>query len=1031
MYICFLIKNVNMMKRILVSFIAFFVASSGFSQTGPAGVGDATNNAVWIDASRVLLTNGLSVALLPDYSGNGNNFTQNTSAKHPIFTTSAVNGLPAIEFDGVDDRLDASSISSIESASITYSVVYQRALLTDQCLISADYTSLPGTYPKWLTYSNAVNDKLITAQYSPTISHENYIDNGSFSFVTVRIFPTYFEIYQDGQLMATKVANYTQPSGHTLLTLGALTSSTITYFLDGFIAEAFVYNEALNDLELDILHNYLGAKYNIAPFVDRYSYEATHNIEVIGLGDDGTDIHDNSKSSGVLRISNPTSMATSEYMFAGHSGDIITVLSTNVPVSLPTYSRWERTWRIDETGDLGDVTIEFDLSQGNNFGSSASYRLLQDTDGDFSNATAISGTYDAVTKTMTFTLNPTAGDYITLAGIAQILNINSIASGNWSSPSTWDCNCVPGLADSAIVKPLHTVTLDTDAEIYNLTIESGGAFDVNANNNIDIHGNLDIQGDLNITDGSFSFVGNVDQEITAYSDTISFLDMTILTYDTGSVMFTDGTYIIDGTLEPVFGEMIIDNASPAKFIINSTSTSTGGRIGEVFSGFTLTGDITVRRFLPAGPAGNAMLASPVIGATLSQWDDSLQISGFGFPDGCAYGDTSTIATFSSCYFSVKTYFVDHYIDITNSNEPLTNGLSFEVFTGDDLTTFSGTTLEVSGGINLTDVTTTTTSGWKFVGNPYASPVLFSQASTTNSLQKYFYVYDHISGAWQWYDKVSGTSSIPSLADGLIASGQGVWVHGFGFLTFPQSSKTSNSATFIRNQELTDEVNLVLSQDNSTFFSQMSIAFDNSATDGIDELDIHRLATGTEKASSLYMTFGEESITKNYVSDNEEDKTFDLTFNCLNEAYYTINIADLAAFGPYKNIYLIDHETNEMVNLTEENYTFFSGKGEFNRFTIVLSNTTISSKEIFNTGVTTTDNLSIVQMGNVLNLSSDSKFSKPVALKLINTLGQEVSHTILDLESGSQVITLSDDLSGVFLVVVTTEYGTTSKKIILQ
>lgn len=1018
------------MKKFSLYFIALLTTTMGFSQTGPGGVGDATNNAVWIDASRVLLTNGLSVALLPDYSGNGNDFTQSVAANHPIFTTNAINGLPAIEFDGIDDRLEVSGITSIESPSLTYCIVYEKAPLTDQCLLSASYT---GSAVKWRTYSNPVNDRLITAHYSPTIFHDNYVDANVFAFVTVRIFPTYFEIYQNGELKATKTSNYTQPTGHQVLRLGGLTSSSLTYFLDGFIAEAFVYDESLNDLELEILHNYLGAKYDITPFSDRYAHESTHGSEVIGLGDDGTDTHTDSKGSGILRIDNPSGLGTNEYLFAGHSGEIVTILSTNVPASIPTHSRWERTWRIDETGDLGTVDIEFDLSQSNDFAASTSYRLLQDSDGNFSDASVTTGTYDAGAKTMTFSVDLTDGDYITLAGVAQVLTINSIASGNWSSTSTWDCNCVPGIADSLNIKGTHTVTLDLDASIYNITIEALGTLEVTADFNLDVHGNLDIVGDLNISDGTFSFVGNVDQVVRSYTDTISFLDMVILTYDTGDVIFTDGTYIIDGTLDPVFGTMIVDTNNPTKFIINSTSGTTTGRIGEVFAGFVLTGNITVRRNLPSGIAGNVTLASPVLGATLPAWDDSLFMSGPGFPDGCAYGDTSSTNVFNGCYSSVKTFYDDHYIDVVDPNEPLTNGLGFEVFVGDDLTTFSGTTLEVSGGINLTDVTTETTSGWKIVGNPYASPVLFSLASTTNSLQKYFYIYDYQSGGWQWYDDVSSTSSIPALTDGLIASGQGFWVNGFGFLTFPQSSKTANTATMIKNQELVDEVNLVLSQDNSTFFSQMSIAFNAEANDAVDDLDIRTLLTGVEEASSMYMTLGEEKITKNYVVNDKKDKSFDLTFNCLTESYYSIGLKDLIAFGSYKNVYLIDNEAGLMINLTNEDHSFYSEVGTFSdRFTVVLSNTALRSKELIKTDVTEDDEITISQLGNILQLGTNAKFSKPVALKLINALGQEVlSNTTLDLESGSQIITLSDDLSGMYVVVVTSEYGTTSKKIILQ
>lgn len=50
--------------------------------------------------------------------------------------------------------------------------------------------------------------------------------------------------------------------------------------------------------------------------------------------------------------------------------------------------------------------------------------------------------------------------------------ITSIADGNWSNPTTWDCNCVPTLLDEIIVA--HNVSLDVSFTVANsLTVQSG------------------------------------------------------------------------------------------------------------------------------------------------------------------------------------------------------------------------------------------------------------------------------------------------------------------------------------------------------------------------------------------------------------------------------------------------------------------------------------------------------------------------------------------------------------------------------
>ena len=1023
--------------RLLMLTILFF-CNDLIGQTGPGGVGDNSNNIVWLDANRELLTNGLFVSTLQDFSGNGNDFTQNLSGSKPTFGTNLINGLPAIQFDGTNDWLDSDAIPDLETTSLTYVVVFKRSLLQSQTLLSSKHSSLPSSVPKWATYSNAGSNALITAHYSPTIKHTNYIDPGVNSFVTVRIFPTYFEIFQDGQLKATKVANYTVTGVHEFLRLGGKTNSVTGNFLDGYISEAFIYNTALNDLELNIVHNYVGAKYNITPFQDRYAYEATHNLGVIGIGKNATNTHSVSKGSSILTLSKigSTNFDMHDYIFTGHNGIALSSLdSTDMPLIYPTYARWSRTWRFDESGtDMGTINLTFDLSAGiNNFADPTTYVLLQDAnadgDGLFSTGTVtgITGTYDAVNKTMSFSLNPVDGVYFTLAGKAQILNIYSVASGDWSDANTWSCSCIPSVSDSVHIQNADSVVLDIDAAVYDLSLESAAKLAVLTNVNLDIHGNFDIQGKLYANDGQFSFVGNTTQMINANTDTISLNDIYIQTYSSGTVTFTNGVFELNSTLFPVFGDMIVDSTVATKFIVNSTSANTSGRIDEVISGFNLHGDVIVRRFIPSGVAGNRNLASPVLGATLAEWDNDLFISGSGFPDGCAYGDT----TASGCYNSVKRYYDNHYIDVTDINYSLGNGLGYEVFCGDDLTVFSGTTLEVEGQINHTDVTIQTNSGWKIVGNPYASPVLFSQASFTNSLGKYFYVVDAQSGTYQYYDKVSNTASIPTLSNGLIAIGQGMWVNGFGFLTFPQSSKSSSSATFIRNSEVENALTLTMKQENSTFFHNMTVSFLPEANDGFDEFyDILHLSTGKEKASSIFMLDEDKAIRKNYTNFDGNDKIIDVKLNCLTNTNYTIESSNVNDLTDYENVYLFDKYLNKMIDLrAEETYTFYSEVGAFDRFKIIFSNNVLSTND-FISAVNTTSEISITQLGNAIEVSAlNGEINNTVYVT--NTLGQEIiSGREVDLSNGPKLLNLPADLNGLMIVVVKNKNGITTKKIIL-
>lgn len=53
---------------------------------------------------------------------------------------------------------------------------------------------------------------------------------------------------------------------------------------------------------------------------------------------------------------------------------------------------------------------------------------------------------------------------------------NSISSGNWSNPATWSAGVIPGNNATVTIAAGHTVTLDTNANVGSLTIQSGATW---------------------------------------------------------------------------------------------------------------------------------------------------------------------------------------------------------------------------------------------------------------------------------------------------------------------------------------------------------------------------------------------------------------------------------------------------------------------------------------------------------------------------------------------------------------------------
>ncbi|MDB5201508.1 MAG: hypothetical protein JWQ27_917 [Ferruginibacter sp.] len=65
---------------------------------------------------------------------------------------------------------------------------------------------------------------------------------------------------------------------------------------------------------------------------------------------------------------------------------------------------------------------------------------------------------------------------IVAAGTAQ-----SAASGPWTTPGTWDCNCIPQSTDQVTIKAGHTVSVNTAVQCASLNIQTGAVLNVNGN----------------------------------------------------------------------------------------------------------------------------------------------------------------------------------------------------------------------------------------------------------------------------------------------------------------------------------------------------------------------------------------------------------------------------------------------------------------------------------------------------------------------------------------------------------------------
>jgi hypothetical protein len=358
--------------------------------------------------------------------------------------------------------------------------------------------------------------------------------------------------------------------------------------------------------------------------------------------------------------------------------------------------------------------------------------------------------------------------------------------------------------------------------------------------------------------------------------------------------------------------------------------------------------------------------------------------------------------------------------------------------GDDTISFSGVTLSATGTLSSGSITSPAIgTGWSIQGNPFPSPIQWSMVTKGGQVDNYYYVYDPASGAYEWYDGSDNSSSIPELANGIIATGQGIWTYDWGTLTYHQSSKVSN-ATFVRSQGTDNSIKIRLSEQTSTYFTTISIQESIYSEDDVDTIfDVMHLSTGIEKAPSLAFYSSSELVRKNYIKHDHRNKSFDLYTKILNSGYHNIEAINLDNFTNYRKVLLFDHVTAEFIDLkAEPAYTFYSETFEGHRFTLILSNEEVmegSTIQSLTANIDETEgaSMTITQMGNSFNVEITEAMIEDSQIRLVNVLGQtEVYSTNIRLIEGSNMITVPADLKGVHVLIITTGDNMVTKKVVL-
>lgn len=220
---------------------------------------------LWLDASdaATITETAGAVSQWNDKSGNSRNYVQATGAKQPMTGTATINGLNAIQFDGVDDTMTSSAFM-YALGTMTLYIMFDSGVTTGERFFIGD--SNTGTDAPMYRFGPANSQMRSYLRNSASSVRFNTtgttnIQGGDGNFVTVVDAGTQIDQYVNG-LPETSVA-YTRSGVVTLNinAIGCLKRLAETGFYLGSIGEILVYQGAHDSAQRAQVEGYIRDKW--------------------------------------------------------------------------------------------------------------------------------------------------------------------------------------------------------------------------------------------------------------------------------------------------------------------------------------------------------------------------------------------------------------------------------------------------------------------------------------------------------------------------------------------------------------------------------------------------------------------------------------------------------------------------------------------------------------------------------------------------------------------------------------------------
>ena len=456
-----------------------------------------------------------------------------------------------------------------------------------------------------------------------------------------------------------------------------------------------------------------------------------------------------------------TNAVTIGTVTASVSGTLACTVPANTPAGTGYRVRMVSSSPVITTSDNGaNLTINITPSAptaSNN--APLSGATLSLTAGSVAGATAYTwsgpGSFSATGQTVTRSnfSQSMAGTYSVKATVGGCQSPAGTTSVSYIFPSiTWTGAVSSAWADANNWNPSQTPDANTDMNVLagapNMPVISGNA---NANSvNIAAGASLSLSGPaasltllsgfsnagtFNGTAGSVTMAGTAQQ---SFSGNFNLGNVTI--NNSAGVNAGTGTLSVSGILKLQAGNFRVSNAT-----VKLLSTASGSAsLAKLETGASLTGNLTVQRYIPGGSAHNIGLAAPVKGQTLQALQASMTVFG-QFPGGNA-SRGSSVYYYDPTYPNTNGYYKPSAItDSLQTGRGIMLWAAADLFTQGATFSFTGPPKTGNALINLSYCTSNcayaSPNGWNLIGNPYPCAIDWHTVTKTG-LSPQFHVWSN-------------------------------------------------------------------------------------------------------------------------------------------------------------------------------------------------------------------------------------------------------------------------------------------------